>query len=628
MSIAYGGQTSPIMWDAGAKRPFIFDNDAITLDSRVLVASDVGLPQDGSDCYPILRGILDKIKSGELLCDKFVFNYCASGYFTSSQIRIDFPLHLHFSANLTGTYTNKQCLILFEGAYSSTDPSALLKGCKVTGDGWNTLDGNGANISGYSYSTSDTYYSTVLFKWCDAPVLKDINVTNGLVNCARSFQCRNALFYNVTAYSAVFDNGLSHDFDPPFYSASNPSTWGSHKTLYCKAYNFPKGCGITMYGAVMRGLIAHCVAWNCGKRGGEAAVGDVIGTAFSIEDDANNQHAKQPRIRVIDCYAKDSANGFFVSCDYVDIDNQCRAENNTYPFGSTDSANAHGNGYSLINVRNVRCYGNSKGNSKYGVRGLGYKTLFLDNIEIGGQHFSNSVTAIELQGCGRVDIIEPYVYGQGAENSALIDIVNITDYNVGAGYVLIRGGNCSNGGSSALKILGVADARVISLNTKDVCKATTNTTPAIFISGTTKSSIRDCISFGAYQKYVVLIDNTSSSASIFNCSGDYLTALYLNQSTTPFDVNGDIQSAGDNNVTAWSGSFVDVFYQVAITANRTVTLPTLATKGDRVRVTRTSTSTGAFNVSLGALKSLSAASTWAEARFDGSSWVLTSTGTI
>lgn len=70
-------------------------------------------------------------------------------------------------------------------------------------------------------------------------------------------------------------------------------------------------------------------------------------------------------------------------------------------------------------------------------------------------------------------------------------------------------------------------------------------------------------------------------------------------------------------------------FTVALTANRTVTLSTTnAWNGARFKVIRAASATGAFTLSVGGLKTLAAASEWAEVTYDGTAWVLTGYGTL
>lgn len=70
------------------------------------------------------------------------------------------------------------------------------------------------------------------------------------------------------------------------------------------------------------------------------------------------------------------------------------------------------------------------------------------------------------------------------------------------------------------------------------------------------------------------------------------------------------------------------YLNAAITADRTVTLSTTnARDGDRVRFTRATAATGAFNWVIGGLKNLGAG-TWCEITYVSSAWVLTAAGSL
>lgn len=87
---------------------------------------------------------------------------------------------------------------------------------------------------------------------------------------------------------------------------------------------------------------------------------------------------------------------------------------------------------------------------------------------------------------------------------------------------------------------------------------------------------------------------------------------------------------GNNSITLTAGvSAQTAIFSAVLTANRTVTLSTTnAQNGDWFRIVRTAAATGAFNIDVGGLKTLSAASTWCEVTYNGSAWVLTANGAL
>ncbi len=92
---------------------------------------------------------------------------------------------------------------------------------------------------------------------------------------------------------------------------------------------------------------------------------------------------------------------------------------------------------------------------------------------------------------------------------------------------------------------------------------------------------------------------------------------------------GSQNNATDANYTLTPGTSArQVFQTAAITANRTITLSTTGVwLGATFRVTRKATSTGAFTLSVGGLKTL-AVSQWAEVVYDGSAWTLAAFGSL
>lgn len=106
-----------------------------------------------------------------------------------------------------------------------------------------------------------------------------------------------------------------------------------------------------------------------------------------------------------------------------------------------------------------------------------------------------------------------------------------------------------------------------------------------------------------------------------------LRALTVDLRTAGGDVGADV---GDTNVTLTVGSSARTQrYNSPITAGRTVTLSTVgAVSGDFFDVIRQAGATGAFNISVGGLKNLTAASQGVRVMFDGSAWFEHSTWSL
>lgn len=117
---------------------------------------------------------------------------------------------------------------------------------------------------------------------------------------------------------------------------------------------------------------------------------------------------------------------------------------------------------------------------------------------------------------------------------------------------------------------------------------------------------------------------------VFNSSYD--SAIPFNKSIPGWEGIAGTKTRGDVAVTIIPGTdVVTQRWTSALTADRAVTLSTTgAVRGNRFRITRESGATGAFNLNVGTgpLKALGAAGTWSEVYYDGSSWVLTASGTL
>lgn len=100
----------------------------------------------------------------------------------------------------------------------------------------------------------------------------------------------------------------------------------------------------------------------------------------------------------------------------------------------------------------------------------------------------------------------------------------------------------------------------------------------------------------------------------------------------PVELQAVSADNGDAAKTLVAGTDIEVQrWNTALTAARAVTLSTTnAYNGAKFRIVREATATGAFNLNVGTgpLKSLTAASTWAEVHFDGTAWRLTAAGNL
>lgn len=94
-----------------------------------------------------------------------------------------------------------------------------------------------------------------------------------------------------------------------------------------------------------------------------------------------------------------------------------------------------------------------------------------------------------------------------------------------------------------------------------------------------------------------------------------------------YAVGGPVAYGSDADFTVPSGAAQTVIWNSAITALRNAVLQSAATNGDQVRVVRTASATGAFNIVVGP-KNLTAAGQWVQVEYDGTQWVETAYGTL
>jgi len=112
-------------------------------------------------------------------------------------------------------------------------------------------------------------------------------------------------------------------------------------------------------------------------------------------------------------------------------------------------------------------------------------------------------------------------------------------------------------------------------------------------------------------------------------AGEPYPLFYMNR-WRALDGDRGITTVGDANATFDRNSIYRTLrYNTALTANRTITLSTTNMQnGEKLRVVRTSAATGAFNLDVGGLKTLTAASQWCDVEFNGTAWILVANGTL
>jgi hypothetical protein len=187
--------------------------------------------------------------------------------------------------------------------------------------------------------------------------------------------------------------------------------------------------------------------------------------------------------------------------------------------------------------------------------------------------------------------------------------------------------------------------------------ATTDTVPRTQISGATithssGSAAADC-TLGRQGAALWGTDDSTwlrAGNAAFNGAGLRLgtSRVWVNASTNPRYLSGSnpgSDGAGStillNKVSADKGnadgtltvgtSEPTALWNTALTADRAVTLSTTnAANGDKFRIIRGASATGAFNLNVGTgpLKALGSASTWCDVEYNGSAWMLTASGSL
>lgn len=206
------------------------------------------------------------------------------GYSISDQVLIDFSnIVVLMGDDVSLTKTTKSSAFMFSGP-NINDRIANVS--LVALGGKKTVDGNGRNITGYTYSTSDTFYSCVTFKYADNWKIQDIYGYNGLVGCLRVYQCGSGESIDCHASDAVYDNGHSIDGDRKGTSgrlANDQSTWSNGKMTRPVAWDCA-GFGVTAY-AASGVVIDSPQVWDCGN---DNPATPFTGGGISVEEDTTN----------------------------------------------------------------------------------------------------------------------------------------------------------------------------------------------------------------------------------------------------------------------------------------------------------------------------------------------------
>lgn len=179
---------------------------AALLPKREVVLTDFG-GKPGADALPAFKAALDELArrgGGTLIVPASRSEWIVSDTVFIRQANVT----IHLGSNIKLISNTKSSVFVFEGQ----GRNAPLKNVSIIGiGGIRRIDGNGRMMLKYKYSTADTYYSCVLFKWCDEWKIESIYGYNGLVNCLRAFQCGSGKILNCLSSHSQYDNGQSLD---------------------------------------------------------------------------------------------------------------------------------------------------------------------------------------------------------------------------------------------------------------------------------------------------------------------------------------------------------------------------------------------------------------------------------
>ncbi len=127
-------------------------------------------------------------------------------------------------------------------------------------------------------------------------------------------------------------------------------------------------------------------------------------------------------------------------------------------------------------------------------------------------------------------------------------------------------------------------------------------------------------------------EGKSTFAELDSTGGDVLSGTNVVRRSAVGRVVIEVDADHTLAVAADATSDIDgtvLLYNTALTVARTVTLTTAgAFAGMTWRVVRQAGATGAFDLDVGGLKTLSAAGQWCDVAFDGSAWVLVANGSL
>ncbi|MCJ2183131.1 hypothetical protein MTR62_10570 [Novosphingobium sp. 1949] len=338
---------------------------------------------------------------------------------------------------------------------------ATLKNAKLICPGRKcTIDGNGASMSGYTYSAYATIYPAVEFRTCDGVIVDNVHVTNGLVNCLLVRFSSNILLQDCDGSHAVYDNGISINFalDYAGYDANDPHTWTNARLMRCRGFD-NNAVGITNYGGYGH-TWTDCEAWGNGQD-----YSDDLPWGGGMTVEMNGTYDRDSRTVIVNPKCTSNRNyDLLCSARGVKVIKP-EFKNTIAPTTRQDSTATYGSsiivyGYATLDVSG---YGTIDSPGKSGIRVLA--TTAFPSLAWDGKIMNTANYGIHGQGVALLEVSERSMIDGAVSSGIYVSNANAA-YNQGGGEVRVAG-SIRNCGSLSVDVNYVASVEVNKLSLKD-----------------------------------------------------------------------------------------------------------------------------------------------------------------
>jgi hypothetical protein len=559
------------VWGDGILGSFVYDDDLATSDDGgVYIENGAGcfvretggvvnvewygtVGDNSTDDYAAINAAITYFVASDERT--FVFPEC-DGYKVSDTLdfsgRGDYTLHIY--APITSTKTSAHGLFDLGGATGN-----YVDNITVDLHG-NTIDGNGDNVTGYSYSSTDGAYSTLLIEYATDIVVKNGTVDNGLISCIHAYKLKRPKFDMLKLTNSVHDNGLNLSRDPEDYSSSDQSTWNNGLVRGCYGEG-NEDFGLTAFDATGVTFV-NCIATGNGHDV-DSDVGH--GGGMSYEDDNGTPNTKNYFGNFINCRVSDNwAKGFFIDANGVSLDHQCFAETTKKSVLNADANNFTGNGIFLSTATHCNIDGRYTNNEKAGIYWIGTSASVFGEGKVNGRFDNNTREGIYLRG------IENIAIDAQSDNNTLkgLHVLNATDtYNVGSGVINVQRLYAHENGQHAIfiewpetaivrNVTGYDNDESINIMIRNVTNAFVDGVCLLDSTGNVANTIN--ISTGVTNSYVDNVWGEFTDRPIQGSTGkrQFFSAVY------DFDVDGGAQGDIELYTLSEDATIIDAHYEV------------------------------------------------------------------